>query len=119
MNGMTTINQLEEIIESYNEYVKQLGTGTINLANLFRQKNNKDGLMGVTSFSEGMEWLIAINKHFLMNEIVTNFDELKIIGFLEEINEALLVEDYFLVADLFEYEIADYFLNLPAISIEQ
>ncbi|MFJ7950807.1 hypothetical protein ACIQZG_04675 [Lysinibacillus sp. NPDC096418] len=115
---MTEKIDLNELKEDYNSYIKRVQQGTLKIAEDFRQKDIKNGLGSITDFAEGMDWIIAVNKHFSLNDIPTSFDEKKIIGFLEEINEALSVQDYFLVADLFEYEIAGYFAEIPDVIIK-
>lgn len=117
MTKVTEKIDLKELIEDYNSYIKRVQQGTLKIAEDFRQKDIKKGLGSITDFTEGMDWIIAVNKHFSLNNIDTIFDEKKIIHFLEEINEALSVQDYFLVADLFEYEIAEYFGDLPDVII--
>ena len=115
---MTEQIDLKEIIEDYNIYLARLQPGTLQIANDFRQNKNDLALQGVANFIEGMNWLISANNYFVSQGIPTNFDEKKIVDFFNEINEALSVQDYFLVADLFEYEISDYFSTIKEIQLD-
>jgi len=117
MMKVTEEIDLKELVQDYNSYIKRIQQGTLAIAESFRQKDINEGLRSIVDFSEGMSWIIAVNNHFGLNNINTAFDEKKIIHFLEEINKALSVQDYFLVADLFEYEIVEYFTELPNIII--
>lgn len=106
---MSEIN-VEEIIELYNGYIIKISPGCVYIATEL-QKNNKNILNEIKNFSEGIEWLILASKRLKEHSIITNLNEENLIVFLKEINEALEIDDMVLVADLFEYEIAEYFKN--------
>ena len=110
------MNQLIiEVIESYNNYIALLPIGCLNIANSFRDEQLQKGLTDIKDFSEGVIWVIEVADLLQKNEIRVETYIEKIQGFLVEINEALENEDYILVADLFEYEIAPYFEAYPQI----
>ena len=112
------IQDLHELVADFNDYIKRVEAGSVTIANLLRENETKSALNSISSFVEGMNWLIVVSKHLKEHKIDTTFNEQKVITYFEEINEGLSVQDYFLVADLFEYEIATYFQELPLISIE-
>ena len=102
---------LEDLKSSYDEYIKKVPSGSISIAEELR-KENMDILKSIIDFSEGIEWLITVGGYLKDNAIEINLDKELLIDYLNNINEALIQEDFYLVADLFEYEIADYFEKL-------
>lgn len=103
--------ELANLKSSYNEYIAKIPNGCIKIAQELR-KENMDILKSIIDFSEGMEWLIAVNNHFTEQGVQMELNQSMLIDYLNNINEALIQEDFYLVADLFEYEIADYFEKL-------
>lgn len=99
----------EEILTSHNEYIKNVPNGVRDVSNLFRVDALEKALQGVLDFSEGMTWLTSANKYLVLEKKIKEIDFAKITEFLLEINESLENQDYVLVADLFEYEIAPFF----------
>lgn len=104
-------DELKDLKKSYDEYIEKVPAGCIKIAEELR-KENMDILKSIIDFSEGMEWLIAVNNHFTEQGIQMELNQPLLIDYLNNINEALMQEDFYLVADLFEYEIADYFEKL-------
>lgn len=98
-----------EVKKSFDEYIKKVPTGCLEIAELLRLGEVHSSMQIVQQFCEGMDWLSQASELLLANGIDTEFKIEQIENFLKEINEGLLVEDYMLVADLFEYEIASYF----------
>ncbi|WP_339197737.1 hypothetical protein MKY27_03360 [Solibacillus sp. FSL R5-0449] len=115
---MTENIEIDELIEDFNQYIKLVATGSITIAESFRNKQVEIALKEVTNFVEGMNWLITANNYFKTQNVISMFNEQKIVGFFEEINEGLTMQDYFLVADLFEYEIAQYFADIPVVTVK-
>lgn len=107
---MSEVN-MQELMESYNEYILKLEAGCLFIAEELRM-NKEDAIQHIYNFSEGMEWLILVSRKFKEQQIEVELDEAKLIAQLQEINEAIQRKDMNLVADLFEYEIAEYF-NTP------
>lgn len=109
------MEEVLEVIESYNEYLKKIPNGTIYIAECLRDDKLKEAFQTIKDFSEGVMWLARISE--LLNErnieATLNVDQLK--SYLIEINDGLENHDYLLVADLFEFEIAPFFENLPLI----
>lgn len=112
---MTEI-KIEELIKDYNLYKQNVVNALEELANLFRNGKIENALNGVMNFSEGVNWLIKVHEYFTANNIQSTLDKDKVIDMLNEINEALEKRDYFLTADIFEYEVKDFFIELKDIS---
>lgn len=108
---MNEINY-QEIIETFNEYILKVEQGCLYIANELRE-GHREALQEVANFSEGIEWLIVMSRE-LKKENITTFLEEQLSNYLKEINQALQQDDLYLVADLFEYELAEYFKN-PAL----
>lgn len=104
---------LTEIINMYNEYILKIENGCLYIAEKLREED-KECLNSIIDFSEGIEWIIIANEEISKNNIQTYLDKDLLIRYLENINEAIEKNDLFLIADLFEYEIAEYFKN-PAL----
>jgi hypothetical protein len=115
---MTEKFNIIELVEDFNQYITKVTSGSLVIAENLRKKQISIALKDITNFVEGMNWLISVSKYLKVQNVETGFDEQKIVGYFEEINEGLTVQDYFLVADLFEYEIAQYFENIPGVVVE-
>lgn len=99
----------EEILESYNSYIKNLSKGSKKLAEYFRTDKLEEGFEGILDLSEGLTWLSLSNEFLAAKNKIAKKDFSALQSFLLEINEGLKVRDYILVADILEYEIATYF----------
>lgn len=110
-------NLIADILESYNAYINKVPKGCHLVAELLREEKNKDALEQIALFSEGVSWIIEVKEKLESKGMYLPFDESEIITFLGEINEALVIQDYVLVADLFEYEIAPFFESCTTIEI--
>lgn len=106
-----------ETMESYNNYIDAVHQGSLDIAEKLRTENNEEALPMVKDFSEGLIWLIDVNTKLkdLGYSASLNMEEIQ--EFFVEINEGLLNQDYVLVADMFEYEIAPYFEQLEKYTI--
>lgn len=104
-------DELKDLRNSYDEYIEKVPAGCIKIAEELR-KENMDILKSIIDFSEGMEWLITVSEYLYEQGVNTNLSQSHLMDYLNNINEALIQEDFYLVADLFEYEIADYFEKL-------
>lgn len=107
---------LIETIKSYNQYISNIPTGAENIATFLREDNIKEAVHEIKYFSEGITWLMEIKSIFARVGIDTELKIEEILEFLEEINNGLLKEDFVLVADMFEYEIAPFFADVKQIS---
>jgi len=100
---------LIETMESYNEYLQKLPDGCQKVADYIRQDNLSDAFKGILQFSEGVAWLINANQLLEKNSFVNQLNPEKINEYLNEINSGLQMQDYVIVADMFEYEIKPFF----------
>lgn len=103
---------IRELVEDYNNYKNRVSSGSDELILNFRSLNLEKGIESILNFSEGMDWLVNAHKYFILNNVSSDLDELKIVEIISEINNALEKKDYFLVADIFEYEVKSYFSSL-------
>lgn len=107
---------LNETIVSYNEYINKLPKGCLKIAEMLREGQVVGALNIIRDFSEGVIWVVDANKLFIQNGLLISLDTEKVQNYLIEINEGLEMEDYNLIADLFEYEITPFFYNQKNIS---
>lgn len=103
------MNELNEIMEMYEQYLLNLPKGCLIIAELLREENIVSALENISNFSEGVSWIMQANAKLHEEGKVTLLVADKINNFLEEINSGLEIQDFVLVADLFEYEIAPFF----------
>ena len=101
-----------EVALSYKDYINKIPNGALYIANSLRTEYKKEALDEIKNFSEGITWLVNANNLLNKNGINFEIDIQKINEFLIEINDGLEIQDYILVSDIFEYEIAPYFLEL-------
>ena len=117
---MSKMNEaLHEVIESYNEYIKKVPSGCQKIADDLRENKIANGLKQIMDFSEGVQWLSEASDLFHKNNMTVYLKTDKINGFLEEINHGLTIQDYVLVADMFEYEIQPFFEEYQIIEVSK
>lgn len=105
-----------EIINSYNEYTAKVSTGVVEIARVLREDNTTLALEMIKDFSEGVVWLIQVGAILKENDYYVDTDFMKMNEFLEEINEGLQLQDFVLVADIFEYEVAPFFESIDKVN---
>lgn len=108
-------NIINEVIESYNLWVEKVPAGAEYIANSLREDNVSDALGAIKDFSEGVLWLSEASELLKGNSVTVDLNINKIQEFLIEINNGLEIQDYVLVADMFEYEITPFFGELELI----
>lgn len=106
------MNELNDVLESYNEYLGNISKGILYISNCLREDKINEGLLAIKDFSEGTLWLSEASQLMQKNNVKAELAIGKLQEFLEEINEGLEKQDYVLVADLFEYEIAPFFAEV-------
>ncbi|WP_223552937.1 MULTISPECIES: hypothetical protein [Lysinibacillus] len=102
---------IRETIDSYNNYIIRIPKGCRDIAIGLRSEKVNDTLKSILDFSEGVIWLTKVNHLLAVNGYINDLNIQRIDEYLEEINSGLLLEDYYMVADLFEYEIQSFFEN--------
>ena len=98
-------NELEEVKEQYYSYIEKIPQGADYIVNNLREDNLEKALLTINDFAEGIMWLITMAD--ILSTDIVNVNKIK--EYLLEINEGLELQDFILVADLFEYEIKPYF----------
>lgn len=104
-----------DTIESYNNYLKRLPNGCLQIAEHLRNNEVSDALKMILDFSEGATWLVDASSLLQSMQITVDLPVTKIHEFLNEVNSGLEIQDYVVVADMFEYEIAPFFEACAAI----
>lgn len=117
MNEKTDL--ILETIESYNAYLSNLPSGCLLIAENLREDQIQEALNNIKNFSEGVIWLIDVSELLKKNDVVVNMSVERVHEFLNEINDAIEIQDYNLVADLFEYELVEFFKDSDLITLEQ
>lgn len=108
---------LAETVESYNNYLIKIPRGCQTVADLLRADQIRNAMQIVADFSDGVIWLTTANDMFQKNGFKSELDSKKIHEFLNEVNNGLEIQDYVLVADMFEYEIKPFFEKYSAIEL--
>lgn len=104
----------EIIIEtqnSYYDYIVKVSSGCQFIADKIREGNLPIAISFITDISEGLSWLLEVEKHMKDNMFEIESATVNAKEFFTEINEAMERQDYVLIADLFEYEIKPIFLD--------
>ena len=108
-------NPILEVIESYNNYIGKVSSGSLQIAEHLRKDEIDEAMRMILQFSEGMGWLIQASELLNKNDVKVILEVEPINEFLQEINNGLEVMDYVIVADMFEYEIAPFFEQVTKI----
>ncbi len=111
--------QLEDLVESTLSYVKKIPSGCIKIADFLREGSKEKAYSSITDFIEGIDWLTESLNILLQYQCVIYIEIEQLNQLLKEINDALQMKNDILLADLFEYEVADFFGNLSEIKINQ
>ncbi|GLC87826.1 hypothetical protein [Lysinibacillus piscis] len=110
---------ITETIKSYNQYMQKMPAGSMIISNLLREDRVTEALENIRNFTEGVIWLIEVDNLVTQNGMSSELNIDKINEYLNEINDGLTIQDYSLVADLFEYEISPFFENVQQISVQK
>ncbi|MFJ7825290.1 hypothetical protein [Psychrobacillus sp. NPDC096623] len=116
------MSELNEMIqaskESYINYAAKLPAGCQQIANHLREDSVLKAIDMIRQFSEGVAWLNEMNTILQKNNAIIPLEVSKIFEYLEEVNDGLSIQDYVIVADMFEYELQPFFEeHLSAISV--
>ncbi|MFC9541771.1 hypothetical protein ACFTQ7_18100 [Lysinibacillus sp. NPDC056959] len=96
-------------MESYNQYIDVVFTETEKIVKSLRDGNIQVAIKNILDFSEGVDWMAQVNEKLAILGYENSLYIKKIHEFLEEINSGLEIQDFLLVADIFEYEIKPFF----------
>lgn len=103
------MKELHELISSYNDYIKRVPVGCQKIADNLRENRVTEAMQDIIDFSEGVKWLSQVGDYFQQNGILVTLATEKVHEYLNEVNSGLEIEDYIVVADMFEYEIFPFF----------
>lgn len=103
------MTQLHELIDSYNDYMKKVPVGCQKIADSLREDMIAEAMQDIINFTEGANWLSQASIYFQQNGISVELETEKIHDYLNEVNSGLEMQDYIVVADMFEYEILPFF----------
>ncbi|MEK5483885.1 MULTISPECIES: hypothetical protein [unclassified Viridibacillus] len=108
---------LMDTIQSFNKYLPRVAKGSQDIAENLRSDQIAIALKMILDFSEGMSWLLEASELFKVNNVKVDVQIEKVQEFLQEINAGLEMQDYVLVADMFEYEISPFFEAAASIEV--
>lgn len=111
------MQELEVVVESYNEYISNLPQGLMVIVSQLQNEEYSKALHHIKDFSEGIMWLTEAASLINTNNGYAAININEIAQFLVEVNEGLELQDYTLVADIFEYEVIPYTSQLEKASI--
>lgn len=100
---------MDELLNDYNTYIQKIPKGCLVIADLLRTEQLNNAFESIKDFAEGVNWSVEANKILAENNLLKTINFNKIQDFLIEINQGLEIQDFVLVADLFEYEISPFF----------
>lgn len=100
---------VKESFESYRDYMRKMPNGCQQIADYLREDRIMEAGRIIAQFTEGLIWLVDMNKLLTPHNIVASLQEEQIFEFLNEINSGLEIQDFVIVADMFEYEIKPFF----------
>lgn len=104
--GKRFMNEMiQESLESYKSYAVNLPNGCQKIADYLREDAIVEAGTTIAQFSEGLSWLVDMNKLLYQHDLLPQLAESRIYEFLNEINNGLEIQDFVIVADMFEYEI--------------
>lgn len=114
---------MEEIInnsmESYNNYLNNIVIGCQDIIESIQKNEKQAALKLISQFSEGITWLTEINRRLKGFGYNVELNNSLLQNMLNDINGALTLGDFVLVADIFEYEVKEYFSNCEKYRVEQ
>ncbi|WP_346235415.1 hypothetical protein MKY04_04555 [Lysinibacillus telephonicus] len=108
---------VEESIEMYNAYIPKVISGCNLIINNLRDNKISEGLEIIKNLVEGLDWLQKIGNLLVIHSIENVIKIEDLVDILNEINKALEIEDYLLVADILEYEILVVFEEFKGLTI--
>lgn len=100
---------MNEYLESYKSYIVKIPNGCQKIADFLRENAINEAMISIGQFTEGMKWVVEMNKLLNQNGVMDLLGESNIYEYLNEINNGLVIEDFVIVSDMFEYEIKPFF----------
>ncbi|MCL5781231.1 MAG: hypothetical protein M1119_10135 [Firmicutes bacterium] len=97
---------IKETLQSCQEYMPVLISAVGDAAFLLQSGDEARGVQLVIKIIDGLQWVIDAVQGVQQNGFSLNIDITDIAVHFQQLESALTIRDYVLVADLFEYEIA-------------
>lgn len=110
---------LKETIDMYNDYIPKVINGCNVIISDFRENNIGDALISLNNLIGGLEWLEQAGTLLTINKVNNTIQIDSMNSELEELNKALENQDYFLAADIIEYEILNVFKNFKGLTVSE
>jgi len=110
---------LIETQQSYYDYVVKLQDGCQQIANSLRAGEQSQAYQMIANLSEGIEWMITVEKYMFDNFFRINSRLKEVIDKLSDLNVALEVNDFMEAANLFEKEICPMFVSASEWTFEK
>lgn len=108
---------IEEVVSHYNNYISKIPNGCIYIINEFKNGDVLNAMKAIADLSEGIDWLFKAKNFLTSKSYNIEFNENELHQILQEVNKFLEKEDYYTVAEVFEYEVLEFFKQLPTIKI--
>lgn len=110
---------LVETQQSYYDYVVKLQDGCQQIANSLRAGEQSQAYQMIANLSEGIEWMITVEKYMFDNFFCINSRLKEVIDKLSDLNVALEANDFMEAANLFEKEIGPLFVSASEWTFER
>lgn len=101
--------QINELKESYYEYITKVPQGLQLIINLLAKNELATALNSIADLAEGLEFLLKIEQALKNHNFQINSRIEEVLEIYNEINNSLVNEDYILLKDLVEYELIPVF----------
>lgn len=95
-----------ETLDSLKEYTPRLKEASESIAESLQSGDQNKSVQQLPQFFEGIQWVVSAINGLKQNGYDLSVDTLYLNEFLKEIEEAIINQDYVLLADLLEYEIS-------------
>ncbi|MCL0081405.1 hypothetical protein M1N64_04175 [Peptococcaceae bacterium] len=106
MNQDVKTEQLaKETLQSCQEYIYKLADATVKIAEQIQSGNEGEGMRMIPPVLDGMQWLFEAMQGLQQHGYLLEIDWRATVDKFKELEAALTVRDYVLIADIFEYEI--------------
>lgn len=110
---------IKETLDSCIEYIPKLLKAVSNIVYNMQSGNEGEGISLMPNILEGLQWVIEAVHGMQQHGYLINIDIPVMTERLRELQEALEIRDYVLIADIFEYEVSPLLENwLESIRIQ-
>lgn len=96
---------IKETLDSCREYIPRLLAAVYAVARDMQSGNEAEGIRLMPEIFDGLQWVIAAVRGMQQNGFPLEIDLAELSRCFEQLEKALAIKDYVLLADIFEYEI--------------